>query len=153
MTWGGVPAPLVAQDPVVALSPPTLVGGGPMLRVLLPPVSAWELSLSRVISFSVLLPPPNSQLFVVLVWGWGMCLGWGDNATTYTDVGGTQLPKPGGDIPGDNVTLLPPWGWTQSPGRVLVLLPGGTWGHRDGDRPCHCLTSHCLYPQALQGAE
>lgn len=38
----------------------------------LPPVSAWELSLSRVVSFSV---PP--QLFVVLLWGWGMRLGIG----------------------------------------------------------------------------
>lgn len=86
-------------------------------------------------------PPPTFRCAHV---GLGDVSVGGHNATTNGDMGGTQLLKRGGGISGDTVTLLPPRGW------VLLLLPGG---HGDGDRPCHRLSSHRLYPQALQGAE
>lgn len=79
----------------------------------------------------------------------------GHNATASGDMGDTQLPelgggipgdnKPGGGIPGDNVTL----GLDVVPGVGAAAAPeggGGIWGHRVGDRLCHCLTGHRLYP-------
>jgi len=138
--WGelGGPSPAGGTGPPPALLPPRAGGSHAACP---PPVSAWELSLSRVVLFSVpSRPPPTSRCARV---GLGAVAG-GQRQCRH---GGTWV------APSCPNLAVAPWGQPlATPG-----LDGGTrggcggtrgdmGGHGDGDRPCPRLSGHRLYP-------
>jgi len=117
VSWG-VPAPLGAQDPPPsAVAPP---GGGVPRCVS---SSCLRLGAVSVTSCFVLCPPPSPPNFSLCSCGAGGC-GWGTTpAPTWGDVGGTQLPEPGGGTLG--TTSGHPGAGRGDAGGMW----GDTWGH------------------------